>query len=37
MESLQRIFPGLDIGLAVSRQPYFLVGEVEALIEELKQ
>ena len=37
MESLHRIFPGVDVGLAVSRQPYFLIGQVDELIEELKQ
>ena len=37
MESLRNIFPEVDVGLAVSRQPYFLVGYVEELIEELKQ
>lgn len=31
------MFPEVDIGLAVSRQPYFLVGPIVDLIEELKQ
>ena len=37
MECLHRIFPEVDVGLAVSRQPYFLIGQVDELIEELKQ
>ena len=34
---LQSLFPEVDIDVAVSRQPYFLIGPVSDLIQELKQ
>ena len=37
IDSLKQLFPEVDIGLAVSRQPYFLVGSVPDLIAELKE